>query len=157
MRKQDALRERRSSRLLIINGEQQVLLFRFVFKTGALAGEDFWATPGGGVEGDETFEQAAIRELAEETGLGVDDVGPQIARRQFVLQLSSGEHVDADERFFLISTAETELTRDGWTEEEALVMSEHKWWAIEDLKNARETIYPADIGSIVNAALNLPE
>ena len=65
------MRRRRSARLLIIEPAGRVLLVRFVFKKGALAGEDYWATPGGGVEEGETFEQAAIRELREETGIRV--------------------------------------------------------------------------------------
>jgi 8-oxo-dGTP diphosphatase len=83
---------------LIIEPAGRVLLFRFVFKKGALAGEDYWATPGGGVEEGETFEQAAIRELRKETGIRVESVGPQVGQREFVLQLSDGEHVVADER-----------------------------------------------------------
>src|SRR6516162_886084 len=50
------MRRRRSARLLIVVPAGRVLLFRFVFKNGALAGEDYWATPGGGVEEGETFE-----------------------------------------------------------------------------------------------------
>jgi 8-oxo-dGTP pyrophosphatase MutT (NUDIX family) len=54
-----------------------VLLFRFSYKRGALAGRTYWATPGGGLEEGDTFEQAAIRELKEETGLHVDTIGPK--------------------------------------------------------------------------------
>jgi NUDIX domain len=57
------MRHRPSARLLILDGAGKILLFRFVHKKGALAGQDYWATPGGGVEEGETFEQAAIREL----------------------------------------------------------------------------------------------
>ena len=32
-------------------------------------GRDRWTAPGGGVEGDETFAQAAVREVREETGI----------------------------------------------------------------------------------------
>jgi 8-oxo-dGTP pyrophosphatase MutT (NUDIX family) len=32
---------------------------------------DFWVAPGGGVKGDESYEQAATREVWEETGLKV--------------------------------------------------------------------------------------
>lgn len=32
-------------------------------------GRDRWRAPGGGVEGDETFAQAAVREVREETGI----------------------------------------------------------------------------------------
>jgi 8-oxo-dGTP pyrophosphatase MutT (NUDIX family) len=134
------MRRRRSAGLLIIEPAGRVLLFRFVFKKGALAGEDYWATPGGGVEEGETFEQAAIRELREETGIRVESVGPQVGQREFVLQLSDGEHVVADERFFRVEAKEATLSRDEWTAEEAEVMVAHRWWSRDELSQTSETV-----------------
>jgi 8-oxo-dGTP pyrophosphatase MutT (NUDIX family) len=79
------MRSRPSARLLVVNPSGQVLLFRFVHKNGPLAGQDYWATPGGGVEDEETFEQAAIRELEEETGIRVKDIGREVGRREVLL------------------------------------------------------------------------
>jgi 8-oxo-dGTP pyrophosphatase MutT (NUDIX family) len=94
--------QRPSSRLLIVNQDDRVLLFKFDFRRGALAGRTFWATPGGGLEPGETYEPAACREMLEETGLRIDDPGPQIAQRTWVGKVSDGRTVSADERFFLI-------------------------------------------------------
>ena len=139
------MRRRRSARLLIIEPAGRLLLFRFVFKKGPLAGEDYWATPGGGVEEGETFEQAAIRELREETGIRAESVGPPVGQREFVLQLSDGEHVVADERFFRVEAKEATLSRDEWTAEEVEVMVAHRWWSRDELSQTSETVWPENL------------
>jgi len=60
-----SMRRRPSARLLITDPTGRVLLFRFVHQRGALAGQSYWATPGGAVEEGETFAQAAVRELQD--------------------------------------------------------------------------------------------
>lgn len=139
------MRRRPSARLLITDPSGRVLLFRFAFRNGALAGQDYWATPGGSVEKNETFEQAAIRELKEETGIRVDSVGRQIERGEFVLQLPNGENVMADERFFRIETSDVSISREGWTSHEVEVMTEHKWWSPEELAQTTESVWPENL------------
>ena len=62
---------RRAARLLVSDPDNSVLLFQY---------EDdrrkWWATPGGGLERDETFEQAAAREAAEELSLTLTTFTP---------------------------------------------------------------------------------
>jgi ADP-ribose pyrophosphatase YjhB (NUDIX family) len=98
----------------------------------------------------ETFEQAAIRELREETGLHVDAIGPEVESREFVLQLPDGEHVMADERFFVVQAEHTDLSRDGWTPEEHEVMADHRWWSIAELAQTSETVWPDNLPDILS-------
>ena len=146
------MRSRPSARLLILDPSGRVLLFRFVYKTGALAGQDFWATPGGGLEDGETFEQAAHRELWEETGIRAQTIGSEVGRRLFTLQMPDGEHVTADERFFLVKSGDASLSRDGWTALELEVMTEHRWWSREELAQTSATVWPENLLTMLDAA-----
>jgi 8-oxo-dGTP diphosphatase len=89
----EPMRRRPSSRLLVIDRNNRVLLFRFVFKRGPLAGQNYSATLGGALETGESFADAACRELFEETGIRRDAVGQEVAEREFVLQLLDGEYM----------------------------------------------------------------
>jgi 8-oxo-dGTP pyrophosphatase MutT (NUDIX family) len=144
--------ERPSSRLLVLDAQQRVLLFRFEHKRGPLAGQLFWATPGGALEPGETFEQAARREMFEETGLQIDDVGPQIAQRTASFQLPTGETVTADERFFLVRLDALQVSTEHWTALERELMTDHRWWSQVELASATEQIWPEDLTQMLVAA-----
>ncbi|MGX7707709.1 NUDIX hydrolase [Methylobacterium sp. Gmos1] len=146
------LRERPAARLLVLDGEHRLLLFRFAFRTGALAGEAYWATPGGGVEAGESFAEAAVRELREETGLPCSGTAPMLGERVFPMKMPDGEWVRARERFFAVRAGSDLLTRDGWTAHEVEVLAEHRWWTRDELVTPGAQVYPEDIVAFYDAA-----
>jgi 8-oxo-dGTP diphosphatase len=145
-----ALPYRPTSRWLILDGQGRVLLFRFQFAEGPLAGTGFWATPGGGCEPGESFEEAARRELFEETGLTVADPGPQVAQVRVSFRLPDGRMADVDQRFYLLRTEDFGLSSAGWTEEERGVLVEHRWWGPEDIAASTQTIWPEELAAILS-------
>lgn len=91
------MQQHRISAGVIAEHEGRFLLVRHV-----LPGRyDFWVAPGGGIQGEESFEEAAAREVREETGLTVqvgrllyieDLVNPQcrFVKLWFAAQLIGG-------------------------------------------------------------------
>jgi len=141
---------------LVADQDNRVLLFRFVHTGGALADQDYWATPGGALENVETFAEAGRRELFEETGILVEDVGAQVAEREFLLQLPDGEQVMAEERYFLVRAANPILSREHWTSLEQEVMADHRWWSIHELASTDEVIFPERLVAML-ASLGLED
>lgn len=148
--KQETQRQRPSARWLVTDPLGRVLLFRFEHHEGALVDVCYWATPGGGVEDGETFEQAAVRELQEETGICVVDVGTQIAQCEVVFQLVDGSYVNNVERYFHIRVANTNLTKDGWTTYERECMTATRWWSRQELHDTQEKVWPENLLTMLN-------
>ena len=140
------MRRRPSARLLLLDDKSRVLLFRFVLKA---SGQVFWATPGGALDPGESFEQAALRELREETGLVVDSVQAPVASRTFTMTMPDGEPVLADERLFLLHAPPGALSRQGWPALEREVMVEHRWWTADELRATSDTVWPDDLAHIL--------
>ena len=57
---------RKTARVLLVNDLDRALLFKSFSETN---GDSFWYPPGGGLLEGEDFEQAARREIFEETGI----------------------------------------------------------------------------------------
>lgn len=146
------MRERPAARLLITTPNRRVLLFRFVHKTGALAGKIYWATPGGGVEKDETFVDAALRELREETGIHDAQLFQLPTRLEFPMQLPDGGRVLAIEQYFLANAQSESISRSNWTTEEVEVIATHRWWGRDELIATTEIIYPEGVIEILDKA-----
>ncbi len=146
------MRQRPSSRLLVLDPEHRALLFYFRFRTKDRVEKRFWATPGGGLEADESFEEAARRELLEETGLSTD-LGPQVACNNVIYELPEGETVEAEERFFLVRAPSNEISVVGQSRLERDVIQAHRWWSADDIRSSKELIYPVDLADLVTKSL----
>jgi GrpB-like predicted nucleotidyltransferase (UPF0157 family)/ADP-ribose pyrophosphatase YjhB (NUDIX family) len=132
------LPERRSARLLILDATGRLLLFRY--DDGRRA--PFWATPGGQVLVGETYEQAAARELAEETGFDAP-VGPLVRTRDEVFAAGDVPTSRWREHYFVVRVAGGAPDAARWTEEERRTIREARWWSPAELRGATEPVLPA--------------
>ncbi|HWU02610.1 MAG TPA: NUDIX domain-containing protein [Novosphingobium sp.] len=141
-----ARRVRRAARILLIDQSERILAFRFT----APDRPPFWCLPGGECESGEDFVQAAIRELAEETGIAISDPGAVVAREGGDFVTLQGEPVRGDECFFLVRVAAAQIDTSSHTEVEQAVMREHRWFARDEIASWPETIYPERLGAILD-------
>ncbi len=144
------VRKRPSARLIVLDSDGRVLLFRFSHADGALAGRTYWATPGGGLDAGESFAEAAYRELLEETG--IDQLpGPEIAVRNVRFMLPDGDIADAEERYFLVrSDAAVDIANNPDAVERAFIAAS-RWWTAAELVASGETIFPENLAALVEA------
>jgi 8-oxo-dGTP pyrophosphatase MutT (NUDIX family) len=128
--------ERRTARVLLVDGLDRLLLFRFWLDGKDSRRGHAWITPGGGVQPGETLAQAGARELREETGLALDpaELGPVVAR-------ASGEwglrrRYLAVDSFFSVRVPELAVDTAGFMPEERRLLTDHRWWPRVEIEAA---------------------
>lgn len=142
------LRLRPAARLIVLDPEGRALMFRF----DVPGRPPFWVTAGGEVDPGENFEDAARRELFEETGI-VAEPGEQIARMTPEFITVEGEPVQADERFFLVRVTEARVDTAGHTALEQQLMTQHRWFTLEELESWHEAVFPVDLADMIRSAI----
>ncbi|GGZ78242.1 hypothetical protein GCM10010371_42390 [Streptomyces subrutilus] len=142
---------RRVSRLVLLDPADRILLLHG-FEPADPA-DTWWFTPGGGLEGGESREQAALRELAEETGITEVELGPVLWRRYCSFPFD-GRRWEQDEWYFLARTTRTETEMSGLTELERRSVAGARWWTSEELLSARETVYPTRLAGLLRTLLD---
>jgi len=149
----DALPIRRSSRLMIVSPQCRLLLFRYSDEHS----NPFWATVGGELVGEESYLDAAIRELYEETGFEAQ-VGPLLRERDAVYAVAQSKPARWLEQYFLVSVgAERIPNRGNWTDEERSTIVESKWWSLSELSEPSLAVKPDWIPKLLADVLPQPE
>lgn len=148
---------RKSARAILINKENEILLFKFIFKE-MFEEKVIWVTPGGGVEPGEDFEATLKRELFEETGLILKSIGPWIWTKEVLFKGKESDFISY-ERYYLINTNNKDISFDNMTLNEVTTLKGFKWWSANELLSSKEEFFTSQLGKLFSEIIegNIPK
>ena len=131
---------RLASRVIMVDQDKRVL---YLNASEPKTGHVFWVMPGGGLEANESFEEAAIREAHEESGCSFS-LGPYVWFRRHK-HVWNGKPFDQYERFFVAMVSDSTYDpphQDGY-------ISKHRWFPLDELQRSTDDFAPRNIRSII--------
>jgi len=142
---------RPTSRLLVLDDDDRLLLMLTAAPDSSRVAR--WITPGGGVDPGESHEEAAIRELHEETGQVVAEVGPVVRVDDFEVAWDDADHTHGHAEFFVVRLPHFEVVDDDWTDEERVDITDARWFSLEELEATTDLVEPVDLARTVAEVL----
>lgn len=142
---------RLTSRVLLFDRDDHILLF--LTTAPDTSGIARWLTPGGGVDPGESHHHAAVRELLEETGLRLTDLGEPVWSHDFDVKWDAADHDTGHAVFYSAVVDRFEPSSELWTDEERVDVLEHRWWSLAELIATDQPYEPAELIPLVRRQL----
>jgi 8-oxo-dGTP pyrophosphatase MutT (NUDIX family) len=140
--------DRRAARVLLLDPSGRVLLLRGC--DPARPEHRYWFTVGGGLEAGESYVDAAVREVYEETGLRIaagDLVGPVRADR--VEFPYDGQWYSQEQSFFVVRAEAFTADLTHLADDEVTSVDGAQWWSPGELGATSERFYPDDLAELL--------
>ncbi|HEX8008148.1 MAG TPA: NUDIX domain-containing protein [Trebonia sp.] len=147
---------RSAVRLVVLDAEGRLLLFRTRDLCNPGLGT-WWELPGGGIEPGETYHDAAVRELREETGIIAvrSQVGPPTWRRRASFRYRQERRLQDE----VIVTVRLPAQGPGIDESQRLDYEKedyigYRWWPVREVLSGGERFYPGRLPTLLGAFLD---
>lgn len=146
---------RESVRALIVYETDSVLLVHFDWE-GLDLPDGFWANPGGGLDPGESRLDALVRELDEEVGLAVTDLGPEVWTKTAIFPMGDWDG-QIDHIHLLRVPHFTPQPRLSVEQLRAENVHEIRWWSLADIQTTSAAFAPRALPALLMDLLNGPE
>lgn len=143
--------QRRAGRVILLDDQNRTLLLQGhdpSLSSDGSAPTTWWFTPGGGAEANETQRDAALRELFEETGLGLQELQGPIWTRTAHFQFN-GDEYEQQEEFYFARIDSHEVDISGWTPLENQTVLTTRWCSLDELEQMPEPIFPGGLAKLI--------
>jgi 8-oxo-dGTP pyrophosphatase MutT (NUDIX family) len=112
--------------------------------------EPFWFTIGGALEGEETLQEAAARELFEEVGIRAtaeEFTGPYGTS---TIEFSFAQYaITQDQAYFAVQVGQVDVSFEHMEQIEKETTLGYRWWSAEEIEATEEIIFPEDLAAIL--------
>lgn len=147
--------ERSVVRLVVLDAWDRLLLFHTRDPCQPGSGT-WWELPGGGIEPGETYRDAAVRELHEETGIVAahSQVGPSTWRRRASFRHRQARRLQDE----MIATVRLAVPGPGIDESQRLNYEKedyfgYRWWPVAEVLSSSQRFYPGRLPALLGAFL----
>jgi 8-oxo-dGTP pyrophosphatase MutT (NUDIX family) len=147
--------ERDVVRVVLRDGRDRILLFHTREISAPELGT-WWELPGGGLDPGETHVDAAVRELREETGLGVtpDQIGPPTWRRIGVFRHRDVRHLQHEVVVEVrLDGPGPRIDESGRLDYELEDYFGYRWWPVREVVESDESFYPGSLPRLLTRFL----
>lgn len=138
------------ARVLLLDPHDRVLLIHA--RDPDQPEHHWWELPGGGQEPGEHLHDTAHREIAEETGLILDNLGPHLWTRESHFHYR-GQHHHRIDHVYLARVTQPSPLAPTPTANEAASVIERRWWTPAELTRCRDKLLPAQLPHLVQRLL----
>jgi len=143
---------------MLLDPDNRVLMLRIhdsaAQRSMSLPGPDFWLLPGGGVEPGELYEEAAVREVFEETGISKLTPGPCVWTAEHTTSWFDGAPIHIVERYFVARVAgELAVTFARHEPLEAATTVGYQWFTAGEIakRQAYESFLPLGLPELLRS------